>query len=103
MLAVAAEVPPGVGSGRSMPEVWSVARGAGGRRPGFGGQAWGFGKPEDRAEAERRIERDPPPLLVGSPPCTDWCALRVHLNRPRLEPADVAERRRRARAHLGLR
>ena len=41
-----------------------------------------------------------PYLLVGSPPCTDWCTLNVYLNHPKMDPAVVAERRRKARAHL---
>ena len=71
-------------------------------RPGADGRAWDFARPEDRAEAGRRTEQSPPYLLVGSPPRTDWCTLNVNLNHPRLGPAEVAERRRRARAHLSF-
>ena len=82
------------------PHCGALPGGAYDLRPGPGGRAWDFDKPEDREEAEKRIDAERPYLLVGSPPCTDWCALNVRLNHPRMDPAVVAERRRRARAHL---
>ena len=71
-------------------------------RPGPSGRAWDFDRPEGRAEAERRIGAARPYLLVGSPSSTDWCALNVRWNHPRMDPAVVAERRRKARAHLSF-
>ena len=38
--------------------------------------------------------------MVGSPPCTDWSVLNTRLNHRRMDPAVVAERRRKARGHL---
>ena len=84
------------------PHYGALPGGAYDLRPGPGGRAWDFDKPEDREEASRRIDREQPYLLVGSPPRTDWCALNARLNHPKMDPAIVAERRRRARAHLGF-
>ena len=101
--AVIAEVfsPPRVTAAAArFPQFEALPGGAYDLRPGLGGKAWDFDRPEDRAEAERRIEQSSPYLLVGSPPCTDWCALNKSLNHPRMGPAEVVERRRRARAHL---
>eukprot|EP00969_Alexandrium_andersonii_P156584 6922697-Alexandrium_andersonii.AAC.1 len=31
-------------------------------------------------------------VIVGSPPCTDWCGLNTYVDHPRMNPAEVAER-----------
>eukprot|EP00969_Alexandrium_andersonii_P123933 5477051-Alexandrium_andersonii.AAC.1 len=47
-------------------------------RPGPGGQSWNFDLPGDRERAIRRVASRRPYLLIGSPPCADWCGLNVH-------------------------
>eukprot|EP00969_Alexandrium_andersonii_P332061 14675160-Alexandrium_andersonii.AAC.1 len=42
-------------------------------RPGLGGQSGNFGLPEDRERAIKLVASCRPFLLIGSPPCTDWC------------------------------
>eukprot|EP00969_Alexandrium_andersonii_P341192 15081109-Alexandrium_andersonii.AAC.1 len=42
-------------------------------RPGPGGVSWGVSKPEDRDRAIRIFGAERPFVIVGSPPCTDWC------------------------------
>ena len=69
-------------------------------RPGPDGRVWNFDRAGDRAEAERRIEQSQPYLLIGSPPCTDWSSFNIRLNHKRMDPREVADRRRRARVHL---
>eukprot|EP00969_Alexandrium_andersonii_P125278 5538434-Alexandrium_andersonii.AAC.1 len=44
-------------------------------RPGPGGQSWNFDFPGDRERAIRFVASRKPFLLIGSPPCTDWCGL----------------------------
>eukprot|EP00969_Alexandrium_andersonii_P271013 11978336-Alexandrium_andersonii.AAC.1 len=54
-------------------------------RPGPGGQSWNFDLPGDRGGAIRLVGSRRPFLLIGSPPRTDWCGLRVHVNQPRMD------------------
>eukprot|EP00969_Alexandrium_andersonii_P195313 8629149-Alexandrium_andersonii.AAC.1 len=39
-------------------------------------------------------------MVVGSSPCADWCVLNTYVNHPRMDPAVVAERKRRTKVHL---
>eukprot|EP00969_Alexandrium_andersonii_P228870 10108296-Alexandrium_andersonii.AAC.1 len=71
-------------------------------RPGPGGASWGFNKPEDRDRVIRVLGAERPFVIVGSPPRADWCGLNTHVNHPRVDLAEVAERMRHARTHLGL-
>eukprot|EP00969_Alexandrium_andersonii_P041336 1811795-Alexandrium_andersonii.AAC.1 len=61
-----------------------------GLRPGPGGQSWNFGLPGDRGRAIRLVASRKPFLLIGSPPCTEWCGLNVHVNHPRMGEQEVA-------------
>eukprot|EP00969_Alexandrium_andersonii_P327146 14456002-Alexandrium_andersonii.AAC.1 len=45
-------------------------------RPGPGGQSWNFDLLGDRERAIRLVASRRPFLLIGSPPCADWCGLR---------------------------
>ena len=56
-----------------------------GLRPGFcvdlecqkpDGTYWDMNKPEDRKEMLRLLREDDPEMLIGSPPCTPFSALR---------------------------
>ena len=46
------------------------------------------------------METHKPTWLIGSPPCTDFCALNVGLNHPKMDPAEVSRRLKIARKHL---
>eukprot|EP00959_Pyramimonas_sp_CCMP1952_P196980 4118840-Pyramimonas_sp.AAC.1 len=68
-------------------------------RPGFcidlttvkaNGQHWDLAKEEDQKEFEELQAKEEPKLLIGSPPCTDYCPL-LRLSQSKEE---VDERRR---------
>ncbi|CAK0894978.1 unnamed protein product, partial [Prorocentrum cordatum] len=70
-----------------------------GMRPGFcidlttvkaNGQHWDLAKEEDQKEFEELQAKEEPKLLIGSPPCTDYCPL-LRLSQSKEE---VDERRR---------
>eukprot|EP00969_Alexandrium_andersonii_P056930 2510531-Alexandrium_andersonii.AAC.1 len=44
-------------------------------RPGPGGVSWDFDKPEDHDRVFRILGAERSYVVVGSPPCTDWCGL----------------------------
>eukprot|EP00969_Alexandrium_andersonii_P180453 7975680-Alexandrium_andersonii.AAC.1 len=46
-------------------------------RPGRGGQWWNFDLPGDRERTIGLVASREPFLLIGSPPCKDWCGLNV--------------------------
>ena len=54
------------------------------------------------ATVRQRIQEARPYLLIGSPPCTDRCALHVRLNHPRMDPGLVARRVQEAKVHLAF-
>eukprot|EP00969_Alexandrium_andersonii_P216230 9550787-Alexandrium_andersonii.AAC.1 len=54
-------------------------------RLGPGGQSLNSDLPGDRERAIRLVATRQPYLLIGSPPCTDWCGLNVHANHPRMD------------------
>eukprot|EP00969_Alexandrium_andersonii_P013004 567051-Alexandrium_andersonii.AAC.1 len=66
-------------------------------RPGPGGVSWDFDRPEDRDRVVRILGAERPFVVVGSPPCTDWCGLNTRVDHPRMGPAVVAERKRKAK------
>eukprot|EP00969_Alexandrium_andersonii_P221529 9784292-Alexandrium_andersonii.AAC.1 len=42
-------------------------------RPGPRGVSWDFDGPEDRGRVICSLGAERPFVVVGSPPCTDWC------------------------------
>eukprot|EP00969_Alexandrium_andersonii_P234082 10335267-Alexandrium_andersonii.AAC.1 len=66
-------------------------------RPGPGGVSWNFDRPEDRDRVIRILGAERLYVVTGSPPCADWCGLNTHVAHPRMGPAVVAERKRKAR------
>ena len=62
------------------------------------GEQYNFLLAADRRRWRARLRRELPWLLVGSPPCTEYCLLQRNLNHPRMDPEEV--RRRRAEAAL---
>ena len=49
-------------------------------------------KAEDRQRIRTMVSRDKPLLVVGCPPCTDWCFYNVVLNHPRMPVAELRRR-----------
>ena len=55
------------------------------------GHAWDFNDAKMRNKATRKVLRDRPLVLVGSPPCTDWSQL-MNLNWDRMSEEDRERR-----------
>jgi len=64
------------------------------------GKAWDFTKAADRARARREVAASKPYMVVGSPPCTDWCALNLNCNHPKMRPEERERRITVAKVHL---
>jgi hypothetical protein len=64
------------------------------------GESWDFTIVEHRRRCWTRLKEEDPWLIIGSPPCTDFSALNVGLNHPKMENEEV--RRRLVQAHLLL-
>ena len=56
-----------------------------------GGGNWDFCKVADRKLAYKMVQELNPDFVIGSPPCTDWCAWNQHLNFKRMDPARVKQ------------
>ena len=56
------------------------------------GKPWDFRDEAMRNQAARKVIRDQPLLLIGSPPCTDWCQL-MNLNWASMSEEETARRR----------
>ena len=56
------------------------------------GVAYDVLKAADRQRNRARVSRDRPLLVVGSPPCTDWCWYNVHANHKRMPAAELRRR-----------
>ena len=91
----------------SPPRVATHAR-AFGLRPGWslditnhdhGGEPWDFSKPKMRERIRKKIQRDKPLLIIGSPMCTDWSTM-MNLNWPRMSEDQINSRMKAARMHL---
>ena len=65
------------------------------------GVAWDFRRADHRRRAREQIRQERPFLVIGSPPCTDFCAIQ-NLNRRRWGPAEVRRRRAEAMVLLGF-
>ena len=57
-------------------------------------------KISDRARARRRIQQEKPYVVIGSPPCTDFCTLNQNINHKKMSPDVVRRRMVEARLHL---
>ena len=65
------------------------------------GVRWDVRKGEDRDRARRRILKERPFLVVGSPPCTEFCSVQA-LNQDRFSEEERQWRRVEAKVHLGF-
>ena len=66
------------------------------------GERWNFSKIEDRARARRRIQQERHYVVVGSPPCIDFCILNQNINHKKMPAAEVKRRMIEARLHLAF-
>ena len=57
-------------------------------RKGANGVAWDFRREDHRRRARQQIREEQPFIVIGSPPCTDFCAIQ-NLNRHRWSPEEV--------------
>ena len=57
------------------------------------GVSWDFTRAADRTEARRRIATEKPYMVIGSPPCTDYCPLNERLNFLKMSTAEVSKRK----------
>ena len=69
-------------------------------RPGRDGRGWDLSKQEVRAQVRRKIQAEKPYIVIGSPPCTDFCVLQRAWNLPRMKPEEVQRRIVSAKVHL---
>merc|ERR1712026_132976 len=65
------------------------------------GVAWDLRRADHRRRARQQIREEQPFIVIGSPPCTDFCAIQ-NLNRRRWSPHEVQRRRAEAMALLGF-
>ena len=71
-------------------------------REGRDGRVWDFRRAADREEALRRIRAEEPFVVIGSPPCTDFCRFNENLNFRNMSPWEVRRRKRTARVLLNF-
>jgi hypothetical protein len=69
-------------------------------REGADGKKWDFLKSEDRARARLLVSNEKPFIVIGSPPCTDFCSLNERLNYKKMSGAEI--RRRKVEANILL-
>ena len=65
------------------------------------GVAWDFRRADHRRRAREQIRHEKPFLVVGSPPCTEFCTIQ-NLNRRHFGPAEARRRRAEAMVLLGF-
>ena len=63
------------------------------------GRAWNFDQLEMRNRAVRRLLRDEPTLLIGSPMCTAFGQMN-HINYSRMDPMEVKAHKEYGRRHF---
>ena len=66
------------------------------------GRQWDFRRESDRRECRRRIEKEKPYVVVGSPPCTDFCQWNEYMNFRKMDPKVVEKRKAEARMLLNF-
>ena len=71
-------------------------------REGRDGRRWDFTKEEDRRTARKQIEHEKPYIVIGSPPCTTFCALNVRWNYPKMPTEEVEKRKAVGRVLFGF-
>ena len=64
------------------------------------GDNWDFSKKADRKEAMNLINQLEPDFIIGSPPCTAFCAWNQHLNFKKMKKEDVERIMADGRMHL---
>ena len=64
------------------------------------GRAYDVLKREDRDRIRRRIARDKPFLVIGSPPCVDWTFFNETINHQKMTPEEVRRRKVEREIHL---
>ena len=64
------------------------------------GSNWDFSKKSDRREARDLVLRTEPDFIIGSPPCTAFCAWNHHMNFRKMDPARVRAMLAEGRMHL---
>ena len=57
------------------------------------GERWDFLKAQDRRACWERLRAEDPWVVIGCPPCTDFCALNEQWNFPRMPEEEVARRK----------
>ncbi len=57
------------------------------------GEKWDFLSAVDRRACWKRLRVEDPWVVIGSPPCTDFCAFNVQWNFPRMDPEVVSRRK----------
>ena len=56
------------------------------------GNWWYFSKAEHRARVRRRLDKEEPFMVVGPPPCVDFCVLNQNCNHKKMDPERVRRR-----------
>ena len=64
------------------------------------GTPWHFSKRDDRKLARDLVRKLEPYFIVGSPPCTAYCARNKHMNYPKMDPERVRKLVEEGRMHL---
>ena len=64
------------------------------------GTAWDFTRKSDRNEARDLVRRNEPDFIIGSPPCTAFCAWNHHMNFREMDPERVRRMLEEGRVHL---
>ena len=65
------------------------------------GRSWDFTDPKQRQKARSEIAAMKPYMVIGSPPCTQFCRWQ-RVNHPRMDPKLVNRELVAARAHVGF-
>ena len=66
------------------------------------GTPWNFCKRKDRMQARKYIDDHRPDWVIGSPPCTSFCAWNRHMNYPKIDASTVRKRISEGRKHLAF-
>ena len=64
------------------------------------GGNWDFNKAGDRKLAMKLVQELDPDFVIGSPPCTAWCAWNQHMNYQKMDPQRVKTLMEEGRIHL---
>ena len=64
------------------------------------GTPWDFPKRDDRKLARDLVRKMEPDFIVGSPPCTAYCAWNRHIHYPKMDPERVRKLVDEGRMHL---